>query len=112
MITGLCRTAAAVVLIVGLAACGGGTTVHSGGPSHAGGGSQDAGAAMTTRAVEADQPEVQREEFPAELVGVWLHAKENSPERIEFGPTGEFRTRKVIGTAVVHGSTMVMQVDG
>jgi hypothetical protein len=67
---------------------------------------------MATPAVEAARPEVQREEFPGELVGVWLHAQENSPERIEFGPTGEFRTRKVIGTAVVHGSTMVMQVDG
>ena len=111
MIIGLCRTVAAVVLVVGLAGCGGGTNAGSGELSHSSGG-QGAGPAVVTPAVEAAQPEVQREDFPAELVGVWLHAQEHSPELIEFGPTGEFRTRRVIGTAVVRGSTMVMQVDG
>jgi len=114
MIIGLCRTIAGVVIVAGLVSCGGGTTAPVpgvGGTSSTSAG-HESGPAAAAPAVEAALPGVEANGFPAELVGRWKHATEYSPELIEFGPTGAFRTHQFAGTAVVRGSTMVMQVDG
>ena len=50
--------------------------------------------------------------FPAALVGVWAGGQETGGRRLTFTADGRFDTERYRGTAVVHGHTMIWQVDG
>lgn len=109
MFVALARAVAGVVLVAGLAGCGGASTSGTAVDEPPAVGS---GPAAVPESAPAALSQVAGGRIPAELVGNWLHATEGSSLFIRFDPSGRFRMGQYEGTATVRGATMVMQIDG